>query len=247
MKICIPSYGRADDQPTLEYLFNLDVPRMWIYLIVSREEDLDAYQPWSDLVADIVYAPGETPVKARNAALDMCSFGEELLLLDDDIKELIRLKPGEPKQSEPIGREKFKQLIALGFAQARKANTIAWGVYPVANPYFMHPTVTNPSIIIGTVFGLIKTAGFNFDNSFTVKEDYELSCRIIRKYGALPRFNFVAAKARHYSKGGCDRFWKSPDINKRQAEKLLSMYPDILRTHPTREHEVTMRGSKKCG
>ena len=89
-------------------------------------------------------------------------------------------------------------------------------------------------------FGLLDTS-VRFDPAFFVKEDYELSLRLMSKGKGVARFNMFAASARHKTSGGCEEVWKR-DGHQELAELLVQAYPDLIKLHPTRKGEIKFIG-----
>lgn len=253
--IIIPSYDRANRQLTLQYLRECSYPVDDVTLIVARDEDYRDYQKWKrdGYCSEIIKhdRPETSCAGSRNVGMQLFPAGDEIVMLDDDIKYISKLVRYDPKtrkgELERLSTaESLIKLFSDGFKVARSHRTILWGIYPVHNAYFMKPNISPANILIGTVMGVINSDIY-FDEKMVVKDDYEYSCRIIQKYGAAPRLNMYAAEADHYSKGGCERFWKSDRINTLCAVDLLFKYPDLLKPHPKRKGEVMFRAPRGCG
>lgn len=235
----IPSYYRADAQRTVEYLRGLGVPKERVILSTQTEDDHVLYKDrWSDQVSEVLYREGHSAADNRNTIIQHVGEGRYLVLLDDDISSVMRLDGTKLAPVDTL--DGLYDLIDLGYGQMESANTVLWGVYPVCNAFYMSTGLSTISILIGSFFAM-KTNGELLDSTFKTKEDYELSCRTLRRYGSVIRLNDYTVKAQHYSKGGCESEWKDRQRVIDTASRLVGMYPDILMLNPTKEGEVKVR------
>ena len=233
----IASYKRPEASRTLDYLDSLGFPKERRILSVQTEEDRDAYtrSGLSERVGTFLYREASTAAGNRNTILLNVPEGTNVVFMDDDIKQVVM----EDLGLVPLDTlEKFERMCKLGFATAQKNRTICFGLYPVANAYFMRGGYKKAAICVGTLIGMVATPGITFCEELQTKEDYELCCRIIRKYGACIRLDRFACDALHYSKGGCEDAWKDKSGVIRVAELLVAKYPDILKLNPKRPGEV---------
>lgn len=195
-----------------------------IALILAKNDDVEDPAAWQDDEED------------EEDELNVPE-GTNVVFMDDDIKQVVM----EDLGLVPLDTlEKFERMCKLGFSTAQKNRTICFGLYPVANAYFMRGGYKKAAICVGTLIGMVATPGITFCEELQTKEDYELCCRIIRKYGACIRLDRFACDALHYSKGGCEDAWKDKSGVIRVAELLVAKYPDILKLNPKRPGEVLM-------
>jgi len=216
----IASYKRPEASRTLDYLDSLGFPKERRILSVQTEEDRDAYtrSGLNERVGTFLYREASTAAGNRNTILLNVPEGTNVVFMDDDIKQVVM----EDLGLVPLDTlEKFERMCKLGFATAQKNRTICFGLYPVANAYFMRGGYKKAAICVGTLIGMVATPGITFCEELQTKEDYELCCRIIRKYGACIRLDRFACDALHYSKGGCEDAWKDKSgvIRLPEAEK----------------------------
>lgn len=234
--VLIPSYHRGKKQSTLE-LISGAYPASRIVIGTQCRED---YQEYSDRYSDkatIIYKEGDSVGHNRNTLLEYCcSKGiTRAIMLDDDItgfkyytKEVVR-----------TGKN-IKSLLDMCVNTAVMRKAMLWGTYPTDHPYMMKQRASN-SMLTGTCLGIMNTR-LRFDASFRVKEDYELSLRIINHGGLSLRYNHFAPIARHKTKGGCEKDWQS-DIYIAYADMLVARYPTLV-TYSHKPGEVRMIKTK---
>lgn len=238
----IPSYHRADAQPTLAMLERFGVQKGEIIIAVQCKEDRETYRQYSDR-AQILFREGKNKSDNANTILDNLEIGKRLLLMDDDIRNINYLD-SENKLREISTREQFYSALNVGFSLAKKCHAPGFGFYPVKNAFFMSHSYAKKNICIGTLLGMIVTKQ-RFDNKFSVKEDYEYTAAAIKKYGAFPRLNNFVCEARHYTKGGCSDLWEDGFTNGLCAGKLCARYPRIVKPNKNRPGEVKMAHTEK--
>lgn len=132
----IASYKRPEASRTLDYLDSLGFPKERRILSVQTEEDRDAYtrSGLSERVGTFLYREASTAAGNRNTILLNVPEGTNVVFMDDDIKQVVM----EDLGLVPLDTlEKFERMCKLGFATAQKNRTICFGLYPVANSYFI--------------------------------------------------------------------------------------------------------------
>lgn len=230
----IPSYKRADEQGTLEYLSSLGVPKDLIWIFVQTAEDKDAYERYSDR-ANIVYRPAAGVAAARNNVLRELSAIHNIVMMDDDVSRILQMRQDKLVPIET--REGLADLLNICFGKAARAGAEMWGMYPVDNAYFMSYTIST-AVTVNTVIGFAAGTRKRFDTSFKAKEDIELCGRTLSSGEKVYRYNFLAYTAKHRTnKGGCYDVWKSNE-NRRTVERLCQMYPTIFAPKGNNPSEV---------
>lgn len=235
----IPSYKRADNQETLNYLNKLGYKKENIILSVQTQQDYEAYQKYGDKCT-IIYKEGNCVGDNRNNILEYLPKNEKVVMLDDDIFSIQQLKDNKLENiNSKIELDKF---IENAFEFCLKNNARIWGVYPVDNAYFMKKTIDKQNIVIGCVVGLVNI--FKFNREYRTKEDYELCCREISQGYNCIRFNNITAKAKHKTNsGGCKEDWKF-EINKKCADMLIKTYPHLIKRNSKKLDEVRFVGKR---
>ena len=232
----IPSYNRVDKQVSLDYLSGIGVPKDKIWIFVQTEDDLKKYQKHADR-AMIVMMPATRCVEVRNNILNRLK-GENILMLDDDVKAILSLKDG--------GLKAFDKRIDMAFAfnrcfeQTRGLRATVFGVYPVANAFFMSNDVST-RVTVNTIFGFASDFTVRFDERFETKEDAEICGRILKHGSRVVRFNNLAVNADHRKdKNGYFDQWHH-DENVRSVKHLCARFPDIFAPKKGQPWEVRVK------
>lgn len=240
MIYCIPTYHRADNQRTLQYLEDCGVPASDIVLSVQCEDDYRAYQKYASRCT-LIYKAGTCVGDNRNNLLEYAQQNDitRIVMLDDDISSInVLLREGDRRTAAV--KKLTDTLPAFIDNLATRADDLGvkvWGCYPFENPFFQKRSISVNNIFTGTLFGINDTS-LRFDARFIVKEDYELCLRIISQGKRTLRFNYVSTSASHRTGGGCKDAWDAGK-SKEYSRLLIACYPDLVKKG--REGEIAIR------
>lgn len=231
----IPSYKRAFQSKTIDYLSSMGVPRERIILSLQNEDDVKEYtaKGFADK-SIIIQCEGYCVSDNRNNILDYAERNgiKRLLMLDDDVSGIDILNGG--KYFRVNNEAQLEQL----FDFADKHNAPIWGTYPLKNAMFQKMQIKLRCIFIGTCIGFTDMS-LRFDNTIRVKEDYELCLRVISSRRNSIRFDHIAVVASHKSIGGCADDWAAGESAK-ATQELLRRYEGLIRENPKRRGEILM-------
>ena len=206
-----------------------------IIISTQTSEDFEAYsQAYGDR-ATVIYGEGSCCGDNRNTLLKYCQENgiKETLQLDDDIRHVITMN------KEKLTGKPFRDLMERCFSMCREKGVVMFGGYCCENTFMMSKTVKR-NVIVGMLMGILDTK-VRFDPKFFVKEDYELSLRMMSQGKGVVRFNMFAAEAKHKTAGGCEEAWKRDD-HQELAQLLVDAYPELIKLHPNRKGEIKFIG-----
>ena len=247
--IVIPSYKRANTlrQKTLATLMHHNIEPSRIYIFVADKDEETIYRQTLDpktYFKIVVAMKGITNV--RNYIYDYFPEHTPIVSIDDDIKSFIEYAPNEKRSEKPLSD--LEAVIQKGFEECKKNNCRLWGIYPVANGFFMNERITTDlKYIIACFCGFFNpttkgSKGIQL-NKTGYKDDYESSILFYKADGAVVRMNFVAPKTNYYTEpGGLQEFAGSGDI--RSPEGILKGAQWIVQTYP---EFAKLNLSKKSG
>ena len=244
--VAIPSYERTDTlkSKTLDTLRRTGVPAEKIYVFVADEAQKAKYSAEvpSDLFREIVVAK-KGLVNARNFISDYFPEDTPIVQLDDDVSDLVR-------RTDAGGLEvftDFPSVITTAFAECRKTGRNLWGIAPVANGFFMKPTVTSDlKFCVGHLWGCLNKRDVRVTMDF--KEDYERSLKYAVRDGGVVRINYVAAKTRLGATGGLNTSATARiEANRQICANLIAMFPGLVRPNTRRDGEILLARSVPAG
>lgn len=246
MRVGIPSYKRVDRFDTLKALHDLGYGKNEIIVSTQTAEEYESYSKAHGSVATVIYREGTNDSINRNTLLNYFNEGENIVVMDDDIKEFHRLVITKGKNTlAKIGsRQEFEGILLKQFSFCEKYRSPMFAWYTVDNAFFMSKTAHIRSILDGTILGIKNSYNIRFNEINDLKGDYELSCRLIESGYNAVRFNGYSAKAGSKTPGGCEDARKAGH-NSIRCRALLERYPELLTAHPTRKGEVKFIGRTK--
>jgi cellulose synthase/poly-beta-1,6-N-acetylglucosamine synthase-like glycosyltransferase len=249
-EVAIPSYKRPETlrDKTLKVLASYNIPVAKITVFVADEEQFKIYKEtllpgtYGKLVVGIV---GMGAI--RNFISDYYPVGTPIVNIDDDIKGFLEYSASAPRKERKL--RNLINIITRGFEECKKAEARLWGVYPVANGFFMKPTVsTDLKYVIGSVWGCINPGTREIKITLDDKEDYQRSILYYIADGAVVRLNFVAPVSSYYKEPGGMQEERTKQRVEKSARWLVKHYPDYAKLNPNKKSgymEVRLRANPK--
>lgn len=232
---CIPSYKRAFEQRTLDYLESIGIKKEQIYISTQTEEDYKEYTEKYGERANIIYGEGNCVSDNRNNILNSFPENTKIVMLDDDLSFIGKLGN---KKIIPFPSKELMSFIEDAFNYCEKNNALIWTGYPAENGYFMKNTIDKRNFGVGCIMGIINSK-YRFNPTYKIKEDFELCLHTMKDGYNCIRFNFIHAKGKHKSKGGCEEFWKS-NLDEECTKRILLEYPTLIKKG-NKENSILMR------
>ena len=189
--IAVPSYQRPQvfREKTYALLQRHNLLCVTTVFVVEEEKDLYA------LPGITVVVGKKGLLNQRKVIYDYYPTGSWIVQIDDDVSSVI----GMNRKEVPC----LMDVLKKGFHECVKEKAYLWGIYPIANPFFMKETVTTDlRHIVGCFWGVIKDGAF-LTGGIDDKEDYYRSCSYYKRDGKVVRLNSFAPKTNYYTtKGG---------------------------------------------
>lgn len=231
MKIAIPTYNRPELK-SLELAESI-VGKENVYVFFHNEEDRAKYT--KPITNAVITNKPKGIGRQRNAILDYFEDGEWIIMMDDDLSEIYKLKMGKLAALTPEeARAEFQKNIDI----CDQNNCYLWGVYPCANAFFMNNRITNKAFIIGWIMG-VKINMLRFDETFPTKEDFDYALQNMLTYKKVARFDYLTCNAKFKAKGGLDYVYGS-EKEQIACEMLLHKWGNWVRPNPKRVNEVLL-------
>ena len=248
--IAIPSYQRADllNIKTLKTLAEHNIPRNRIYVFVANKDEEKIYKEKlnKDLYGHLIV--GVKGLKnQRNFISRYFPEGKEIFNMDDDIGGFKILKHKNPNYTEKknqsyrkdyyletLGTNDLDLLIKNSFKKIKHIGLFLWGIYPIANPYFMTPSeTTDLRLIVGPVWGNINRHDTDLILTIDEKEDVERTLQYYSKDKGVLRINYLCAITTYYKTPGgmqADKRDRKKDAYE-SAIYLNKKYPTLTKLH----------------
>lgn len=221
-QIAIPSKGRAGLMTSQEIFKSA--------IIYVPENEVKQYSIYSNKIIGIpIEVKGITATRNWILKNNDCN----IFFLDDDFEyggyvERIdeKYKVKRVKEEKVYIRE-----IEKLFEISEQSNSKIFGLFTVGNNltnYAYNPFLFN-GVCLGSCMGIINDGTYYFDETFEVKEDYELTLRHLTERGITVRSNILFMQHEHtQTKGGC-RDSKRIDKEKSAIKRIIKMYPGMIK------------------
>lgn len=225
--VAICTHNRADivSQTILPYLAAGNVPRERVHLFVTPGQE-DTYR---SLVPQELYGHihtgGTGLANNRNAVVQHFPADTPVVQFDDDVRALLQLTPSG-KLAEVTDPD---SLICQAFDIISRTRATIWGVYPVANAFYMRrKTSAGLLFLIGQCMGFLNRP----DELVSVndKDDYERSLLRYETDGLVVRLDSVSCKAGgvRRNKGGLQHDQRIENNND-AVRYLLKRWPALVK------------------
>lgn len=239
-EIAIPSYKRAKTftKKTLNFLRQTDIDENRVTVFVADETELNVYRSELESVEfkGKICIGVPTLMAQRNFMRRFYRTGEKIFYLDDDVEEIIE-RLDEKKSRLVVNLD---HLIRTGFSAARSNDSKLWGIYPVANPYFMKANLrTTISYIVGCTYGQINDPHEKYDVTLEDKEDFERSILHWHHDRSLARLDWFAPKTRYYKEPGGMQETRTEKRVHDSAVVLLKRWPQYCKLNTAKKSNHT--------
>lgn len=243
--IAIPSYKRNIllEEKTLNILKKNKISSNKIYIFVANKTE---YNKYTNTIPKNLYNKiiiGKKGLKnQRNFISSYFKEGQYIVQLDDDLEDILQmsLKNKSPILKQIINLDTF---IKKAFKICLGKNAYIWGVYPLANAYFMNTSKnkvsTDLKFIVGPMWGIINRHHKDLEITINEKEDTERTLKYYLNDGIVVRFNHITFKTKYYkNQGGMQ------SENKNRKEEAMKSAIYLTKKYP---NHTKLDLSKKSG
>jgi hypothetical protein len=179
----------------------------------------------------IVGVPGMANI--RNFITGYFPVGKRIINMDDDIKGFLEFSSSARRHEIPL--RNLDSLIKKGFSESAKTGFRLWGIYPVANGFFMKEGATSDlKYIIGAFWG-ITNPGPILTVTIDDKEDYLRSLIMYVLDGGVLRFRDAAPITAYYKEAGGMQEERTKNRVTKSAEALHAAFPDLTKLNATKK------------
>lgn len=236
--IAIPSYKRPETlrDKTLATLKHYKIPAWKIYVFVASSEEAEIYRKTllkGTYGTIVIGVPGMAAI--RNFITRYFIEGTKILNVDDDIKGFLEYSETAKRHEMPL--RNLDSFVKNAFKESLKTGYRLWGVYPVANGFFMKdgPPSTDLKYIIGCFWGIRNPGPKVLTMTIDDKEDYLRSLIMYLVDGGVIRYRNVAPKTAYYKEPGGMQEERTKSRVSSSAIALHKTFPTLTKLNDTKK------------
>ena len=230
MLIAIPSKGRAGQTESDKLLTSA------VFFVPQSE--VEDYRKYAKCKVEAVPNDIKGITKTRNWILKNTEE-KRVVMIDDDLQsqgwtKLYSKNAKQKKLKETEWLFEFEKLFDI----VEDLNWKIWGVKTEGALRSVSPykPILFRSYITASCMGIINDGSYLFDESFPVKEDYEICLRHLEEFGGILAARYLYWQNSHWGDdGGC----KSYRTQKMEAKAIK----DLVKRYPGRIRKITRGGS----
>ena len=233
--MAIPSKGRAGLTTTQKVL-----PNATWYV---PESELHQYKPiYRNVIGVPLSVRGITAT--RNWILQNTD-SRWVVFIDDDAKHTgwSKLHKEHRKDIKCPTEEFWHNEFIKCFDIAEQMGYKIWGIKTETSTRSVQPY--KPFLLRGYVtascMGMINDGEYYFDESYKVKEDYELCLRHIKEKGGILGVRYVHWENDHWDKDGGCKDYRTQDMERDAIKRLIKQYPGMIRSAKRKANEFTIQ------
>ena len=223
MLIAIPSKGRAGKVKSLNVL-----PSATLFV---PENEVEAYRSLGakTIVGVPVAVKGITAT--RNWILDNAK-DRRVLFVDDDVKvagwvDLLPFSVRHKRLSEAQWLTEFGKIFDL--LESLKLRIWGLATQSAARSVYPWAPFRFRSYVTASCMGIDNSSSVRFDETFKVKEDYELCLRCLKEDGAILSAQYIYWENAHWGTAGGCADYRTQGMEEDAIRRLMKMYPGIIR------------------
>lgn len=226
--VAVPSKGRPTDQPSKRYITaaTLFVPEL----------EVNAYRRAGHF--PVIPVPNDVIgiTKTRNFIIDYAVTHNYrwLVFIDDDLKTAGYVE----MYSHTMKHRKITESVMISewtkiFEMTEQLGYRLWGLSTQSAPRAFYPwrPFIFHSYVTASCCGLILDPSnpLHYDESYPVKEDYELCLRLIRDDDGILGARYLYWENDHWTKPGGCKDYRTQDAERKATERLIESYPGFIR------------------
>lgn len=243
LHVCVVSKGRPGNVPDMEAHLGPLHPWWYVpegeggdYRYCGAERVVEVAWPRDLVQLGVIEAP--PMLFQRNRALDDGhGDGATVVMTDDDLVRAASCPANGINTTEALAVPELVRTLADHTAEH---GALYGGTPPTANAFFSRrPHTTTGFVRDGLT--VHRPNPIRYDPQLPIKIDYDMTLQHLAAHGIALRCDHLLVwyRQRQRNRGGCD--WRTADVEDACAAYLRAKWPDVVRPHATRAHEVTLR------
>lgn len=179
----------------------------------------------------------------RNWILDQAS-DEWVVFVDDDVQTAgwTRLFDDHGKQIKITDEQAWVDIFVRAFDVTTQLGWKIWGLKTEAALRSVYPfkPLLFRTYVTASCMGIVNDGSYRFDESYPVKEDYEICLRHITQYGGILGIRYCHWQNEHWTTDGGCKDYRTIGIERAAIKRLAAQYPGMIQKAKRKANAFTI-------
>lgn len=235
MLIAVPSKNRAGRTTTDKVL-----PNVCTFFVPESEVHQYEY------VKNVVAVPSDVMGITATRNWILKNTDEKwVVFLDDDAKYVgwTYMEEHQAKKIEVRDEEFWFEEFLKAFDLCEQLGYWIWGVKTEGAPRSVYPykPILLKTYVTASCMGIVNDGKYLFDESYKVKEDYEICLRHIVQEGGILGIRYIHWENEHWETDGGCKDYRTISMEREAIKKLARQYPGMISRAQRKANQFTIR------
>lgn len=167
-----------------------------------------------------------------------------VVFVDDDVQTAgwTRLYENHGKQIKITDEQTWVDIFVRAFDVTEQMGWKIWGLKTEAALRSVYPykPILLRTYVTASCMGIVNDGSYRFDESYPVKEDYEICLRHITEYGGILGIRYCHWQNEHWTTDGGCKDYRTIGIERAAIKRLAAQYPGMIQKAKRKANAFTI-------
>lgn len=167
-----------------------------------------------------------------------------VVFVDDDVQTAgwTRLYENHGKQIKITDEQTWVDIFVRAFDVTEQMGWKIWGLKTEAALRSVYPykPILLRTYVTASCMGIVNDGSYRFDDSYPVKEDYEICLRHITEYGGILGIRYCHWQNEHWTTDGGCKDYRTIGIERAAIKRLAAQYPGMIQNAKRKANAFTI-------
>lgn len=167
-----------------------------------------------------------------------------VVFVDDDVQTAgwTRLYENHGKQIKITDEQTWVDIFVRAFDVTEQMGWKIWGLKTEAALRSVYPykPILLRTYVTASCMGIVNDGSYRFDDSYPVKEDYEICLRHITEYGGILGIRYCHWQNEHWTTDGGCKDYRTIGIERAAIKRLAAQYPGMIQKAKRKANAFTI-------
>lgn len=192
--------------------------------------------------AENVVECGNEICSARNEAIRRAQeLNIPCIQVSDDLRYLRKIYFDDEEDKRKVREASFEEVVNTLVGELKRTGLFYGGIAVTSNRMNYHKGVdfSYDKLIVNDLICIMPDTEYIFDVKMALKEDYDFTLVNILYNKGIVRCNQYYGQFPHRENEGGANTYRTSEAEKRANEKVMGKWGDFLKTHHTRENQIS--------